>query len=72
MSMVSGAMCTSSDVSFNVKDIHRSFISLLYLECLSFCTCTVFEVICTVVQFVFYFTFLFLFFILCIGNHFYI
>ncbi len=27
-------------------------------ECLSFCTCTVFEVICTVVQFVFYFTFL--------------
>ncbi len=29
MSMVSGAMLTSSDVSFNVKDIHRSFISVV-------------------------------------------
>ncbi len=32
MSMVSGAMLTSSDVSFNVKDIHRSFISVVNIH----------------------------------------
>ncbi len=45
---------------------HLTLFPSQLLECLSFCTCTVFEVICTVVQFVFYFTFLFLFFSLCI------